>query len=184
MNHPTSLQLREFVDKVIAGVDDQEINIHIRACDECRSKLRVFRQFDRALQRELLVHTSRDFSAQVMKRLGIQESTSFAWNIVKNLGPVIAFLVIITIVYFVLQMTGTFQGSDIQQSISYTQSASAKAGSAISEGINALNAWSQKYLSFALAKGNYGITLFLLAVFGVIALLDKFLVMPMIRKRL
>ena len=183
MNHLTLTQLQEFLDNLPTETANAAIGLHLRTCEECSRKLHSLQQFGVIMQKIPLERVSKGFTQQVMNKLKIERSSSFVWNIFENLAPVVAFTLIIGIVYAVFQLTGTFQGSDIQQSVSYTQSVYTKVGGSISEGLSGFNEWVQKYFSFAFAKNNYGMTTFLIVFFGAVALLDKLLLMPKTRKR-
>ena len=87
MNHLTSDQLQEYADGL---AENPEYQLHIRSCPACRADLKTFRELDRALRRIPLERVSSDFTGQLMSRLGVKESASFAWTILKNAAPFLA----------------------------------------------------------------------------------------------
>jgi hypothetical protein len=118
-----------------------------------------------------------------MRRLGLKSAPSIAWVMFRNLAPALALLAVSVIAVLAMKYFGTFEGSDLQQSTSSIQRVSGTVSSELAKGIDAFDAWLGTYLSFAFAKTSYGLTAFLVFFFGVVALVDKFVLMPMMRKR-
>ncbi|MBI1805721.1 MAG: hypothetical protein HYR76_01565 [Ignavibacteria bacterium] len=181
MNHLTSNQLQDYADGV--ATDRNDLEIHLRTCPVCTARLDALRKLETALRSVPLDRVSTDFTETMMKRLGIKESPSFAWTIFRNMAPLFALTIVIGIALMALKFSGVFQGSNIGQSIEATRSVYTSAGSSIATGVTTFNEWVGRYFSFAFAKSSFGLTMFLLAFFGVIALLDKFIFMPMSRRR-
>ena len=178
MNHITSRQLQEYID----GIHPLDIEDHLRVCGDCRRQVMSFQHLERELRRIPPDRVPADLTGKILNRLGIRQSTSFGWMLMKNLAPLFALALIGSVIIIVFQYFGLYQGSQVQQSVEYSQSLSALAGEKISSGLESLNGWLSKYLSFAFAKNTYYLTIFLLLFFGAIALLDKFLLMPMTRR--
>jgi anti-sigma factor RsiW len=180
MNHLTTTQMQEYADGLSEGSGYES---HVRSCAECRMNLKRFRDLEKTLRRIPLERVSSGFTEGLMKQLGVRESSSFAWAILKNLAPLLALTFVLGVLFAVLQLSGVFQGSQVQPSVEATQSAYVKLGGSVSAAIGAFNGWLEKYFSFAFAKSSYGLTVFLLLFLGAIALLDRFLLMPMMRRR-
>jgi hypothetical protein len=179
MNHLNATQLEDIID----GMKDAEIDLHIRTCQECRSKLRALQQLDRALEQLPLERTSDDFTGRVMRQLGIKESPSFACLVLKNLAPLVALLIIAGVIVSVMNVSGVSQSPSVRQGVEATQSVYNGVGSGLAIGVTEVNGWMGKYLSFGITKSSYGLVVFLVLFFGTIALLDRYFFMPMFRKK-
>ena len=178
MKHLTPLQLLEYRD----GLRGDEEELHLPTCQECSEKLRALQWVEEAIQRVELEKVSPNFTERVMTRLGVKESPSLAWTIFQNLAPLFALLIVVGIVAAAFQLTGAYQSSDVQQSARQAQSVYNEISGGIATGIEALNGWLKQYASFAFAESTTGLTIFLIAFFAGTALLDKFLFVPL-RKR-
>ncbi len=183
MSHiPTGL-LQEFLDGVPGEEERARVSAHLAGCPECRSSLDALRALDRALRQMPAETAPGDFTTRVMRRLGLEDSPSFVWAILKNVAPVVGLAVVVTILLVVLRLTGTVSGSDVDQSVEATRGVYDAVRSGLGTGFSAFSTWIQGYLAFAFAKSTYTLTTFLLIFLGVVALLDKFVFMPMIRRR-
>ena len=83
-----------------------------------------------------------------------------------------------------LKLSGVFGGSNIGETVGQTKSLITSASGKISIGLTTFNGWLQTFLPFAFAKQSNGFTAFLLLFLGFIAVLDKFVIAPMFRKRM
>ncbi len=83
------------------------------------------------------------------------------------------------LIYLGLHLAGVIQTTELQQETTVSQSVYNQIGG----GVQAFNDWMAKYFSFAFAKNTFGLASFIIIFFGVIALLDKYLIMPMMKKR-
>lgn len=180
MNHLTLKQMHESAGTALPA----EIANHVRACPECRSRFDEFNLVDAAMKDMPPEETSPKFTESVMRRLGVGSAPSFAWMLLRNLAPILALAVVSGIAIAALNYFGAFQGSQLGQSTSALQSAYGKLGHQIGEGVGTFNFWLGKYFSFAFAKSSYGLTAFIFCFFGIIALLDKFVFAPMVKKRM
>ena len=181
MNHPDLDRLLEYLDKTGDAALVGDISQHLQECEECRMKLQSFRRLESAMRRVRDEKTSTRFTQGVMAKLGIAETSPRGWNIIQSLAPIIALAAIIGIVYGVFEFTGAYQGSDIQQSVGFTQTISSKLGNVVAAGISMMNAWARKYFGFA--GNNYGVAVFLVLFFAVVGILDKFVLMPRMKRR-
>ena len=181
MNHPTPEQLYDLIDGDTEATSRNAVEAHLRDCPECRKTVGGFKWLGEAIRRAPLERAPEEFTRKVMKEL--EESSSLAWTILKNLAPFVALLIVAGLVLIILQVSGSFDGSGVQESVRATQSFIDRAGNGASSGITALNGWLGTYFSFAFARSSYGLTVFLIALFGAIALLDKFLFMPRMKRR-
>jgi len=108
---------------------------------------------------------------------------AFVWTIFKNIAPLFALMIVVGIVFGAMRIAGVFEGSTLQQSAQQTQSVYSQVSGKVTSVIGVLSDWLSKYFSFAFAKSTYGLTVFLIVFFSVVALVDKFFLMPMMRKR-
>lgn len=181
MNHLTPNQLQDYAEGV--AMDRNNLEIHVRRCPDCMAKLDTIRKLDTVLRSVPLDRVSTSFTEKVMKQLGIKEAPSFAWTIFKNLAPLFALTLVVGIALVALKFSGVFQGTGVGQSVEASRSVYTSLSSNIAVGVTTFNGWLARIFPFAFAKSRYGLTVFLIAFFGVIALMDKFIFMPMIRKR-
>ena len=179
MKHLTPLQLLEYRD----GLRGEEAEHHLPTCQECSEKLRALQRVEDSIRRIPLEKVSPGFADQVMRRLGVSESPSIGWTIFKNLAPLLALTIVTGIVGAALQLTGAYQSPEVQQSSQSAQSIYNQMSGRMATGIETLNGWLRDYVSFAFTESTTGLTIFLVAVFALTALLDKFLLMPLLRKR-
>ncbi len=181
MNHLSNEHLQRYADGICNGEDIPMIETHLQLCTECGRKLKLLRRTDEVLRSLPLEQPSADFTQSVMKALRIQEAPSLLWIFLKNFAPVVALTVVIGATFMILSYTGVFQGS--QNSITNAEGLYRQAEKSLSGGIQTFNSWLGTYVSFAFAKNSIGLTGFLLVFFAGIALFDKFVLMPMLRKR-
>ena len=180
MNHLTPHQLQEYVD----GMLTNEMEFHVRTCSECQLQVDAFRKVERTLRKFPLEKASPQFAERVMQQLGIKQSSSLTWMLFKNMAPLVALTFVAGILYAALRVAGVFQETELQQTTSLTQNVYNQLGGSLSSGVQAFNDWMAKYFSFAFAKNTYGLTAFVIGFFVVIGLLDKYILMPMMRKRM
>jgi len=184
MKHLTLDQLQEYVDGFIDPQRRNEIDLHLHTCDECGGKMKSLRLFESSLKNIPLERVGPNFTQRVMKQLKIQESPSIVWLIFKNLAPLLGLFIVIGIVYGVLKFTGILEGPGVGESITATQSAYNSVANEISTGVSVFNGWLKNLFPFLYAKSSYGLTVFLVVLFIIVALLDKFVFMPIVRRRL
>ena len=176
MNHLTSEQLHDYID----GSLTSDTELHLRTCPRCQKQAKALQALDRSLRSIRLEKPSERFTERVMKELGISASPSFAWTLFRNLAPLFALAIVIGVVVAALKFAGVFNTPEIRQTTAATQNVYHQIGL----GVQTFNSWMSKYFSFAFAKNTYGLTAFVFMFFGVIALLDKYVIMPRMRKRI
>ncbi len=184
MNHPTFIQLQEYLDTGQTGLSNSDISMHLRSCKECGERVASLREMDKAIRNAGRERVSAQFTQRVMKQLGIEYPASFAWYFFRNLAPLFALSVIVGIIFIVFQLSGTFQNPHVQQSVSSAQSLYGKTSGTLSEYLERFNEGVQKYFSFAFAKNTYGLTLFMVLFIGAVALLDRYLLIPMMKRKM
>ena len=183
MNHIRIQELQDYQDGFSDSTESRTVELHLQTCNECRNRLAAIRQVGALLRRVPLEQAPDGFTEQVIQKLRIEPTPAYTWKLFEYLAPLLALAGIIGVVYALLRFTGAYENSEVQQSVQFTQSIYQSVGATVTGGLTAVNTWMEKYLSFAFAKNSYGLTTFLLVFFGAIALLDKFLLMPLLRKR-
>jgi len=179
VNHLTLIQLQE----VAAGDATTEQELHAAHCTACRARIEELRRIDTALRSLPAERTTEEFADKLMRRLGVRSSSSIAWILFKNLAPAVALLLVSIIAVVSLNYFGAFDGSGLGQSATKLQTASGWIAAELSKGTAALNQWLEKYLSFALGRTSLGLTALIVFFLAVAAVVDKYLLMPMMRKR-
>jgi len=177
MSHPTDQQLQELAD----GLRAAPVELHLRSCPSCRQRVERLHDFERALRSLPVDHLSPDFTQRVMKQIGIRESATFGWSIVRGLAPFLALMIVLGLLVGVMKYFGS--GSSVTESVGQTQSMASTAAAKVSAALGAATQWTQKLLPFAFAKQSSGMTAFILLFLGFVGLLDRFVIAPFFRKR-
>ena len=184
MNHLTFTQLQEYADGLANAQIRGEIDIHLQTCTECTAKFKAFRQIDFALRKLPLDDASPDFIQRVMARLKTKESPPIIWSIFKNLAPLFGLVIVVGIIYGALKISGVYDSSGLGESVQATQTVYDQVGNSVSNGISTFNGWLKNLFPFLYTKSSYGLTAFLVVLFIIVAILDKYIFMPMVKKRL
>lgn len=179
MNHLTAEQ----VDEAAAGGRSAQFEHHLHACAECQARVRVAKRLDGVLRRMPLDRAGPGLADTILTQIGIGPAPPLAWTLLKNLAPIIALTVVTGIAILVLRYFGVFQGSELQQSTAGVQSIYSQTTGHIAEGVKVFNGWMGKYFSFAFARTTYGLTAFIGCFLGAVALFDKYVLMPKLRKK-
>ncbi len=180
MNHLTSQQIQEYLEKRATN----EIELHLGGCRQCRRKADAAGMLERTLRSIPLEKAPPGFTERIVEQLGIRQRASFSWFLFKSLSPILALTIVAAIVFAVFKFTGAWHETELQQTATVTQTVYNQIGGSVNEGLQTFNGWMTKYFSFAFAKNTYGLTTFILIFFGVIALLDKYVLMPMMKKKM
>jgi hypothetical protein len=181
MSHLTFDELMRCADTGSLGAEAQE---HVTGCAACQERLTSYRRFEHALRRVPLEHTTAGFTRKVLGQLGISESDSVLWVFLKNLAPFVGLTLISVVLFGILSFFGVFKDSDVGQSVLATRSLYQTAGGAISTGIAQFTVWVGSWLPLKGSPGTLALVIFLLLFFPAVALLDKYLLAPMQRRRM
>ena len=184
MNHLTLETLQEYLDGLTDDETRGKIEMHIQSCTACSDEMKLLRSLDASLKNIPPEKTTPNFTVRVIKQLGIRESPSIVWLIFKNLAPLLGLVAIISVIYGVLKFTGSLDSSGVGESVIATQSAYDSVVNGISTGISAFSGWMKNAFPFLYTKSSYSLTVFLGVLFIIVALLDKFVFMPIVRRRL
>jgi hypothetical protein len=183
MNHLNDNQLQDYMEKSLVQTEYAECRAHLQACKECKQRYRNLQKLNTALHHIPLDHVLPEFTSNILRRLNIKESPSLTWKLFQYLSQVFALALVLTIVYLVFYFTGALQGIEANQSISYTQLIYNKIETGTLQGMKSFNMWLGKYFSFAFASNTYTLSIFLAIFFSIIALFDKFVIAPMMRRK-
>jgi hypothetical protein len=182
MNHLTLTQFYDYLDKVLDKQLHDEMQSHLDSCNQCSARLKELKKVEVSLRMLPVEQTSSGFTPQVMKQIRVEEP-SIAWQFLKNLAPFVALVLVVGIVYAVLSFTDSFQNSEAQSSVTSTQSLLKDIMSRLASGMRELNTVMGKLFPFSYDQNGYGLTLFLLLFFGAVALIDKYFLAPMMRRK-
>ena len=183
MNHLTIIQIQELL---FGSADDSTLTAienHLNICSDCVEKVSAYRKVETALRGMPAERTSSGFTRRVMQELRIEEAPSFVWKFLKNLAPVVGLFLVTGIAMGALYFSGALKTPEVQNSLALSQSAYDTVSGGLKESVWTFNGWMQKLFPFAFAKNGYGLTMFLLFFFAALALLDKYLLMPLMRRR-
>ncbi|MBA4312576.1 MAG: hypothetical protein C0417_08090 [Chlorobiaceae bacterium] len=184
MNHLTSELIQEYLDGLVTTDIRNSIEIHLDDCNICRDKMKSYQAIDSALKTMPCENANPYFTQRVMERLGIKESPSIIWSIFKNLAPLLGLIIIVGVIYAALRFTGKLEGSGVGDTVTATQSVYNTAASGISSGISSFTGWMKNIFPFLYTKNSYGIVVYLLILFIIVALLDKFIFMPIVKRKM
>ena len=182
--HLTESDLRTFLDIEVASPERNARAQHLKTCAQCRQHLSSMRALDRVIRKSMHEKAPVVLTANILRELRIEEAPGMAWKMLQYMAPVFALLLIGGIVFTVFRLTGTIHQTDIQSSFSIGRNAAGRFGSAVTAGSTSLNTWAKSYLHFAFAGKALTLTIFLLCFFGAVAIMDKFLFVPMLRRGL
>ena len=177
MNHLTDHDIDSLLER-----SDQRFSLHLGECNECSDRFRRFQSLDATLRTLPVEKPSSHFATDVMQRLRIGEPVSLGWALMKNLAPIFALSLIIGVVFFALKTSGALGDTQHGEFVRSSQEWNAEISRNLSVGVGAYTAWVNKYLSFG--GNSVGLALFVAIFFGAVALLDKFVIMPVVRRRL
>jgi predicted anti-sigma-YlaC factor YlaD len=175
MNHPTTQQLQEYAD----GVRPEQLELHLHACPSCRGRVEFIGNLERSLRSLPRESVPPEFTQRVMKQIGIRESATFGWSVVRNLAPFVALTIVLGILVAVMKLSG----SPVPESVGQTQSIASTAAAKMSSALGTATQWAKTFLPFAFAEQSSGITVFALLFLGVVGMLDRFVIAPIFRKR-
>lgn len=140
------------------------------------------RQLEQALRLLPMDRPSAKFTDGVMKRLHIVEPISLGWTLLKNLAPIFALSAIIVVMFLAMRSSGALVITQHGELVRSAQEWNTEIGRQLSVGIGFYRAWVDKYLSFV--GNSVGLAVAVALFFGAVALLDKFVIMPLMRRRM
>lgn len=184
MIHLTSEQLQDYLDTRLSTADATHVEAHCESCPRCATVLAELRVLHSALRRLPLEKVSPEFTERVLTRLRVSTAPSLLWNILRNLAPILSLSAILGVLFMVLHSTGQIRQSEFEPTLIMGRSILEGLRDGGGEMMTGLNEFIQSYFSFAFAEKSYGLTLFVLLFFGAIALLDRALFAPMLRRKL
>jgi len=183
MNHPKDSRIEEYAEGSLTSELSHEIGSHIEGCPSCRAKVASFRLLERSLRDLPLEQPGSGFTERVIRSLGLEEGGSLAWKLITNLAPLMAFVFVAAVLYVVMNLVGSFGGPQIGSSLGSVTAAYTGLGDNISRGIDAIRLFTAQYLPFIADHESRGMILFLALLFAGVALLDRYLLMPLLTRR-
>jgi anti-sigma factor RsiW len=184
MNHPSHQELLEYAGRTAFERRGAEIEIHLAQCPRCRGSVSAMSAIEGALRRLPVERPSAKFTAGVLARIGIRETTPLWWLFFRNFAPIL----VAGIVAGTIMMLGDGGGGT---------PAGAPAGNplfdagplrhAIAAALDAFTAWSGRAAStigsVRVANDSMNLTIFIAGLFAGIGLLDRFVFGPLLRRR-
>ncbi len=168
---------------MLMGFVKIRIELHLRTCADCQATLRSIKAVDRAVHQLSLEEPSTAFTERVLRQLGIRKSVSLGWIIARNLAPLFALSFIVVVLFVVFNAVGAFGGSNVGEPVTVTETFVTSISNSISAGVSSFGLQLEKLFPLAFAKQNYGFTILVIVVLCVVAMLDKFVLNPLWRKR-
>jgi anti-sigma factor RsiW len=183
MKHPTKAELLEYEDLSSGTAGDRYIADHLAECSQCRAVHAANRHFREALRLIPPEKTSPVFTPGVLKRLGIPEAPSLWWIFLRNFAPILAAVVIVLTVITVGSMAGGGTDANVQRTLlDY-----GKMEDAVRVAWGGASGWIadllKTHLPFVFVKDSSWLTAYLVVLFVGIALLDRYIFGPLLRRR-
>ncbi|HLX11893.1 MAG TPA: hypothetical protein VKS81_03690 [Bacteroidota bacterium] len=180
MNHPSEIELQQFVD---AKRHDESMNEHLRTCYACTRKVRVCEKNDRMVALALRVKGPAGIEEKILRRLGISEAPSLAWIVLKNLAPALGLLIVAGSIIAIFYLTGVLQQSELKTPADATSATYAHFAQTVNAGSTSVTRWLHATLPFLFGAKGISITLFFVVFFLILVLLDRYVMMPFARAR-
>ena len=163
------------------GQIDPGASSHLESCVECRARLASVRSLERALRAIPLEEPSPALAGAVLARIGLRESPSWLYTLLRNVGPLVALGAILAVVYLVMGPSAPTSSSLPAVGGESARTMFRLADEYGASSLQAINAWFAGHLAFA--KGSGGLLAFLAFFLVGIALLDRYVLMPRFRRR-
>ena len=183
MNHLSDNEIQEFIDNRLPVHQATEFATHVEECSYCSGRIQSFAELNRRMKDISPARVSPDFTSQVMRRIGIKEAPSFAWNVLTNLAPFILVTIVLVIIVTALNAAGTFATPQYTQTIQSTQQVYSTVTKELASTSQGMNEWMNKIFPFKLTDDGRFLTLFVICFFSAIGLMDKYLIAPMWRRK-
>jgi hypothetical protein len=181
--HLSDGQLNEFVDMASEERMEQPDYGHIAECERCRTRLEQLLQIHRSLQRQSVPAADPARVQHIMARVRTGGGESIVWPLVLRLAYFVAMLIVVGVVGFIFYQFNIidFTSFDLQQD---------EASGIVADIYRTIQTQ-----SLAMGKGiidfydrlfgieSYSIFTFTILLLVVLALIDKWLLEPMIRRR-
>jgi hypothetical protein len=181
-NHLTDYQLNELVNKSGNEKTAKLHYDHIQSCVNCRERLALLRSIDEALRNEETPVSDIKQVNIIMDRVRSAEGQSFGWVFGVRFAYIAAMILVLGAVGWVFSSFDIIAYSDFTSGMTIGEGTLGEYLKTLqTEAVRAqqmLTQYYQKYLSDII--GNAGAILFLLL--AVIALLDRWVLEPLIRK--
>jgi hypothetical protein len=184
MIHPSPYELQEYIDNMLDNDKRLHIEEHLQYCNDCQTYLSSLKNIDTLITNIPREKVSSNFTEFVMKRIPIKTTPPLLWTIFKNIAPLFSILIVVGVMYGLVKTLGTLDNSTIGNSYKVTQQVYNNVESGIATATTKFNQEIKSAFSFLHIKGISGITVFVAVFLLVVSILDKYVFMPMIRKRL
>jgi hypothetical protein len=182
MNHLSNSELQEFVDSKCDEKSRSRISSHLQECSECRSRVVGLEKLSHIISQIPREKVSAKFTERVMGRITTAKSSSFLWFLFKNIAPVFGLIIVIGMVYLGLILGGIIGGSGVEQSGGTVSAVFDKVGGDISDATSAFADWFKRVFPFFYTDAGRGLAVVLL-ILALAAILDKYLLVPLFRRR-
>jgi hypothetical protein len=107
MNHLTTKQILQIVDGTIANGEKSKLIVHLEACDRCRQEIQFHRSLSQSVRELPLARPSKGFTARIVGKIAPETKKSWISKIVDNLGNILAMGLVLSVVWYTVNMTPT-----------------------------------------------------------------------------
>lgn len=184
MNHPTQQELLEHAARTIAGRRREEIDLHLAECDRCRSISRAMSAVEGALHRLSLDRPAAAFTAGVLARIGIRESTPLWWLFLRNFAPILAAGIVAgTVMTLGAGGGGAGTGSPAGNPLFDAGPVRNAIGTALDLFTEWMGRMASATGSIRIANDSMNLAIFIACLFAGIGLLDRYVFGPLLRRR-
>ena len=102
MKNPTRQELMEFVDGVLTPQRKAEIEYLVRHSTALQNEISLLNAMKKAVQTELTISPSKNFTAEVMKELLPARQETIAYRLLKNSSNIFAMVLVLSLIGIVL----------------------------------------------------------------------------------
>jgi len=183
MEHIPQADLQQYADGTLNASEALSIGIHLRACNECARRLELFQSVETGLRRIPLETASGKFTDRVMHAVGLKGAQGFLRLLFVNFLPLAAAFLALLVLLGLFGEGSSEQDVVTRETATYTQSLYQTFGSAAAAGAGRLLSWIQEGTGLFLTIPSVKFIVLLALAFGVVALFDEFIFVPLMKKR-
>jgi hypothetical protein len=183
MQHLTSYELQEYIDRVLDARKQAEVESHLGGCRECSDRCAALRLIDAELRRMPLERVSANFTERVMRSLRLDGRASFFKQLTVNLLPLIGAMLAVVVVVALFSAKDVAEAGLPGEAQRYVQTYEQTVGDLLSSGSTAVFNWVKEVVGVSSSIPSLKFIIGLFLAFGAVALFDEFVFVPMMRKK-
>lgn len=112
MNHPSLRELHDFADRTLDAASAARVGAHLASCPRCAAEHRLILMTGEALRRLPPESPSPGFTARLHHALGLRQHVSLWWLVLRNLAPLVAAVAVAAVILTLGAPGGGLPGGD------------------------------------------------------------------------